>query len=157
MNSAPTERQFAGPPEQEPAPATSGHVLRQVVVIIVVVAVWSALLVGYLALTDTSEEAPAATAEPTVASFSSDVLPVFEARCQRCHGTGRAEAGLRLTSHADVMAGSDYGAVVIPGNAATSRLVEVIVSGEMPLGGQRLPETDIQIIRNWVDAGAPDN
>lgn len=156
MNNAPIEGQSSGPPEQEPAPATSGHVLRQVVVIIVVVVIWSALLVGYLALTDTSE-APAAAPEPTEVSFSGDVLPVLETRCQRCHGTGRAEAGLRLTSHADVMAGSDYGAVVIPGNAETSHLVEVIVSGEMPLGGQKLPDTDVQTIRDWVDAGAPDN
>lgn len=158
MNDTPTEGKSSVPPAQ--TPITVGQILRQVAVIIVVLAVWSAILVGYLALTGTSEEPPATTAQPTgiaEVSFSEDVLPIFETRCQRCHGTGRAEAGLSLTSHPDVIAGSNYGPVVTPGSADTSRLVEVVVSGEMPLGGQKLPETEIQTISEWIDAGAPDN
>ena len=175
MNDTPTEGKSSGPPEQGPAPITSGQVLRQVAVIIVVVVIWSAVLVGYLALTSTSEESPAATPQPTEVgaaptdapaattpevaevSFSKDVLPIFEVRCQRCHGTGQTLAGLSLASHADVVAGSGRGPVVIPGSAETSRLVQVIVSGEMPRGGAKLPESEIQTISDWVDAGAPDN
>ena len=198
MNDTPTEGKSSVPPEQEPAPTTSGQVLRQVAVTIVVAAIWSAILVGYLALTDTSEEPPAATPQPTEVvtaptdspaatetapatqtptsepeatqplptptppegtgvSFSEDVLPVFETRCQRCHGTERAEAGLSLASYADVMAGSNNGPVVIPGSAETSRLVELIVSGKMPWRSPKLPETEIQTISDWVDAGALDN
>jgi len=206
MNDTPTEGKSSSSPEQEPAPTTSGQVLRQVAVIIVVVVIWSAILVGYLALTDTSEEPPAATPQPTEGvtaptdspaatetalpeqtetapstptptsepeatqplptptppevtevSFSEDVLPVFETRCQRCHGTERAEAGLSLSSYADVMAGSNNGPVVIPGSAETSLLIELIVSGQMPWRSPKLPETEIQAISDWVDAGAPDN
>ena len=46
MNDTPTEGKAPVPPEQEPAPTTSGQVLRQVAVIIVVVAIWSAIQVG---------------------------------------------------------------------------------------------------------------
>ena len=165
MNDTPAEGKSSGPAQQESAPITAGQVLRQVAVIVVVVVIWSAILVGYLALTNTSEESPAAptdapaatTPEVAEVSFSKDILPIFEVRCQRCHGTGQTLAGLSLASHAGVLAGSAAGPVVIPGSAETSRLVEVIVSGEMPRGGAKLPESEIQTISTWVDAGAPDN
>ena len=148
------------PPQQGQAPMTTGQAMRQVVVIVVVLAIWSAVLIGYLALTNPSEAAPPASPtspEATEVSFSSQVLPVFEARCQQCHGTGRAEVGLNLASHASTLAGASYGPVVIPGSAETSILVQVIVSGEMPLGGRKLTDSEIQIISDWIDAGAPDN
>jgi mono/diheme cytochrome c family protein len=175
MNDTPAEGKASGPPQQESAPITAGQVLRQVAVIVVAVVIWSAILVGYLALTDTNKEPPAATPQPTEVgaaptdapaattpevaevSFSKNVLPIFEVRCQRCHGTGQTLAGLSLASHADVLTGSGRGPVVIPGSAETSRLVEVVVSGEMPRGGAKLPESEIQTISDWVDAGAPDN
>ncbi len=90
-------------------------------------------------------------------SFSKEVLPVLTTRCQRCHGGDRTEAGLNLLSYQGVMAGSQNGPVVIPGSSATSPLVELIVSGKMPKRAPRLPETEIEIIRTWVDVGALDN
>jgi uncharacterized membrane protein len=168
------------PAERPPVRSTPAQILRQVAVIIVVMAIWSALLVGYLGLTRTGQKpgaaspqptgmvvAPAAAESPTPpaqtaaevakVSFANDVLPVLKNRCERCHGSQRTEAGLDLSSYAGVMAASARGPVVIPGSAATSRLVEVIVSGRMPSGGPKLPDTEIQTIRGWVDAGAPDN
>lgn len=170
-----SEKQTAGnassPAERESMTATSSQILRQVAVIVVVVVLWSALLVGYLALTGPAEEstpAPQPTAaeagpspepapEGAQASFSADVLPIFEANCQRCHGTTRADAGLSLSSYAGVMAGSRGNSVVTPGSAEKSTLVQVIVTGRMPRGGSKLSDADIQTISAWVNAGAPDN
>lgn len=138
----------------------SSQVLRQVAVIIVVLAIWSGLFVGYLALTKPGDEpspATPATSETTAVSFSDDVFPIFEARCQRCHGPGRAEVELRLHSYEDVLDGSSNGPVVVPGNAETSYLVDLIESGNMPLGSAKLPDADIQTIIDWIDTGAPDN
>jgi len=103
--------------------------------------------------------APTHTTEPPAGgiSFSAEVLPVLTTRCERCHGEQRAEAGLKLTSYADLMAGSAKGPVVVPGSATTSTLVELIVSGEMPRRSPRLPESEIQTISTWVDEGALDN
>jgi hypothetical protein len=148
------------PPEQVFARLTSTQVLRQAAIIIVVLAIWSGLFVGYLALTNPSEEASSptpTTSENAQVSFSADVLPVFETRCQRCHGPGRAEMGLRLDSYADVVSGSSHGPVIVPGSADASYLVDLIVSGSMPYGSAKLPEDEIQTIIDWVDAGAPDN
>jgi hypothetical protein len=90
-------------------------------------------------------------------SFSQDVLPILTNRCQRCHGGGRTSAGIDLSSYASIMAGSPGGPIVIPSNSAASRLVESIVSGQMPRGSGKLPASEIETISNWVDQGALDN
>ncbi len=166
MSDSPRESNSPGRSGRETAPATSAQTLRQVVVIVVVVALWSALLVGYVALTKTSEESPA-TASPTeppaseatapLPSFSEDVLPIFESRCVRCHGGASPVAGLSLSNYSDVIAGSGSDPVMVSGNAAESRLVQVLVTGRMPRGAPKLPDAEIRTISDWVDAGAPDN
>jgi len=138
----------------------TSQVLRQLAAIIVILAIWSGLFVGYLALTKPGKGPSSATPAPPVnmqVSFSADVLPIFEARCQRCHGPGRSEVGLRLHTYEDVLAGSSNGPVVVPGSAETSYLVDLIESGSMPLGAAKLPDGEIQAIVDWVNAGALDN
>ncbi len=159
------------------------QVLRQLGIAALVVVVWAIVFVGYMYLTgeeSSTEEpglvadAPAPTSVPTVAthdapthtpvplettglSFARDVLPIFENRCLKCHGGQRTSAGLGLKTFADVMAGSRNGAAIEPGNAAGSYLVELILSGDMPKREPRLLPTEIQIISDWIDAGALDN
>lgn len=106
---------------------------------------------------------PAPASVPTVSlgsggtSFSADVLPILQANCTRCHGTSRQSADLKLNTYANLMTGSENGPVVVPGDAANSSLVELIVSGEMPKRADRLSDEEIQIITDWVNAGAPNN
>jgi mono/diheme cytochrome c family protein len=139
--------------------------LRQLGVILLVIAVWAAFLAGYVSLTGKSAK-PTATAESaqptqvagsTGVSFAKDVLPLLKTNCERCHGSGQNSAGLNLTSYADVMAGSARGPVVIPRSAASSRLVELIIAGQMPMGGPKWSASKIETISAWVDAGAPNN
>lgn len=109
--------------------------------------------------TDTPPPAPTDTpppAEPGV-SFAADVLPIFESRCLQCHGENRIEGDLVLNSYQAVMTDSESGPSVLPGDAAHSRLVELIVSGDMPRRGPRLTPAQIQTITDWIDAGALDN
>jgi len=111
--------------------------------------------------TPASELSPTATPVPTVdlanVSFQSHVLPIFEQHCTECHGGDEPKEGLRLTSHAEVMAGSMNGSVVEPGDVENSYLIEQIVTGKMPKKGPKLTPAEIQIITVWVEAGAPDN
>ena len=94
---------------------------------------------------------------PTSVSFAAEVLPILTSRCQRCHGGERTEEELNLLSYAGVMAGSENGPVVLPGDSANSSLIQAIVSGEMPKRAPRLPASEIGTISNWVDEGALDN
>ena len=109
--------------------------------------------------TATQPEAAAST-PPAAAgevSFSADVLPIFEENCTRCHGSSRQNGGLRLDSYPALMAGGTDGAVVVPNDAAGSRLVELISSGEMPKNAADLAAAEIALIRDWIDAGTRDN
>jgi len=104
-------------------------------------------------------EAPAtqpAAAGATV-SFATDILPIFESRCINCHGGQRTQEGLDLKAHASLMAGSNNGPVVTPGDAANSLLVELVVTQKMPKRGPKLTPPQVQLITEWVNQGALDN
>jgi len=110
----------------------------------------------------TPTEEPAPTDTPTeealaAASFAADVLPILESRCVNCHGGREIEEGLILRSYDEIMAGSDNGPVIIPGDILGSLLVELITSQEMPKRGPKLTPVQVQLITDWVAAGAPNN
>ncbi len=90
-------------------------------------------------------------------SFENDVLPIFQNSCTRCHGSSKAEEGLRLNTNANVMLGSEDGPVVIPGDPDGSLLLQVIIDGSMPKRGEALTPDEIEIIKAWILAGAQDN
>ncbi len=87
-------------------------------------------------------------------SFQQDVQPLLNARCVACHG---GTAGLYLDSYNGVMNGGAGWPIVVPGDPANSRLVQVVSSGDMPYGGPPLTASEIQTLVNWIVAGAPDN
>jgi hypothetical protein len=86
------------------------------------------------------------------------VRPILAARCCRCHGPERQQAGLRLDSASAVRKGGTAGAVVVPGDAADSVLIAVLTGAEdrplMPPSGRPLDRKEIALLRAWIDAGA---
>ena len=102
--------------------------------------------------TEPPTEAPAATV-----SFTNDVMPIIQSRCVNCHGGQRIEEGLLMRSYDDILAGSNNGPVVVPGDVNKSLLVELISNQKMPKRGPKLTPPQVQIITEWVAAGAPNN
>jgi mono/diheme cytochrome c family protein len=90
-------------------------------------------------------------------SYKQDIQPIFESRCTQCHSGRAATLGLHLESYTGAMHGSEYGAVIVPGNAEESLLVEKLLAGEMPKRGPKLTSAQIQTIIDWINAGAPNN
>jgi hypothetical protein len=56
-----------------------------------------------------------------------------------------------------VLAGSTWGVVVVPGDPVGSYRLEQVETGEMPEKEPRLLPREIRVIRQWIEAGAPDN
>lgn len=104
--------------------------------------------------TEVPTEAPVAE---TSVSFTNDVMPIIESRCVNCHGGQRIEEGLVMRSFDDIMAGSDNGPVIVPGDTVNSLLVELITAQKMPKKGPKLTPPQVQTITEWVAAGAPNN
>lgn len=98
-------------------------------------------------------------------SYSAQVQPIIEKRCMECHQPGAAgyeASGLEMTSHASLMRGTRYGSIVEPGepmNSVLNQLVEgrAHPSIAMPHGRNRLPDSEIALLREWVAQGARDN
>lgn len=104
-----------------------------------------------------TEAATQPAAGGATVSFASDILPIFESRCIGCHGGERTQEGLDLKTHASLIAGSDNGPVVVPGDAANSLLVEMVATQKMPKRGPKLTPPQIQLITDWINQGALDN
>ena len=139
----------ASPPTSQPAPATEA-----------------------LSPTDTSAP-PTDTAIPTVVipttppteasnqtttvSFANDILPILDSRCKNCHGGRETKEGLNLTTYAALMAGSENGLILTPGDADNSLLAEQVITQEMPKRGPKLTPPQVQLIVDWINQGALDN
>jgi hypothetical protein len=98
-------------------------------------------------------------------SFKADVLPILERRCMPCHapgGEGAQADGVILDNYADVMKGTKYGPMVVPGNPQSSNLMRLLdwqVSPQirMPHNQKMLPAVERDAIRQWIQEGAKDN
>ncbi|MCK9243731.1 MAG: hypothetical protein M0R34_01730 [Candidatus Marinimicrobia bacterium] len=82
--------------------------------------------------------------------------------CIGCH-TSALSPHLDLTTYDGLMAGSDNGPVVEPGNADNSFMYEKISQEtpsrgiRMPQGGPYLNSVEIKMIEDWINQGAKDN
>jgi hypothetical protein len=98
-----------------------------------------------------------ASAHQTI-DFARDIEPIFAAHCVSCHGTKKAAGQLRLDGKQAAMKGGISGAVILPGNAKASILLARLTGSDgqakMPMGGDPLNPAQIELIRQWIDAGA---
>ncbi|HEY5297333.1 MAG TPA: c-type cytochrome domain-containing protein [Verrucomicrobiae bacterium] len=99
----------------------------------------------------------------TGVTFATDIKPVFDAACVKCHdSTKKPKAHLALDSLDGVLKGSKDGKVVKPGDSAHSDLVLSIAHvGNDPdtfmpkgKGAHKLSDDQIGLIRAWIDQGA---
>jgi len=86
--------------------------------------------------------------------YNSEIQPIFNSKCTQCHGNS---AGLNLSSYENIMMGSNNGDVVIPYDHASSELWQRINSGQMPPGNNDLTGDEVDLIAQWIDAGALPN
>ncbi|HTG59605.1 MAG TPA: c-type cytochrome domain-containing protein, partial [Terriglobia bacterium] len=90
--------------------------------------------------------------------FATRIQPIFDDNCVRCHGSSVQQNQLRLDSLAGLMQGSLHGRVVVPGNSKDSPLLRRLLGLDeprMPFGSAPLEAEKIDLIRSWIDQGAP--
>ncbi len=100
-----------------------------------------------------------AVSPPTVSAqqgVAQDAHAIFEQSCFNCHGPDGAYKETLLIEHSALVKTDGS---VVPGNPEASRLYKRLL-GEggqlMPLGGPSLPDSQIETVKNWILAGAPD-
>ena len=82
-------------------------------------------------------------------SFVKDVAPILNSKCGNCH-VNQKRGNFSLVSFNEISTGGG----VIQGDPMTSRIVEVIESGEMPKGGGKVSKSELEVLKNWITAGA---
>jgi hypothetical protein len=100
----------------------------------------------------------------TGVTYVTDIKPILEKSCAKCHDGEKPKARLRLDTLEGVFKGGESGKVVVPGDGAGSILVHNIAhagdpDGYMPpprnkAGIQPLTKEQIALIRAWIDQGA---
>jgi Planctomycete cytochrome C len=107
-------------------------------------------------------------------SFADDVEPILDTYCIECHdqnAEGYEASGFSLRDYEDVMKGTKFGPVVVPGSAISSVLYLVVAQKTAPEiqmpphhaeslakgRGEALQEDQVEVIRAWIDQGAKNN
>lgn len=87
-------------------------------------------------------------------SFTKEIAPILVAKCGRCHVT--AQRGMfSMASYEVLMRGHPQaGKVVFPGDPNGSRVIEVIVSKDMPRGGAPVSDDELEKLKQWITQGA---
>jgi mono/diheme cytochrome c family protein len=93
--------------------------------------------------------------------YEQKVRPILVEHCFRCHShaASKARGGLVVDSRGGLLKGGDTGPAVVPGDAEKSLLIRAVRhAGEdlqMPPGGKKLADEQIDLLVKWVDMGAP--
>ena len=91
--------------------------------------------------------------------FVTQVKPILQSECVRCHHDGAIMGGLNLMTRASAMKGSSKGPVLVPGDPEKSSLYRVTQLPEdqdhaMPATGAKLSDEEKGILRQWIQEGA---
>ena len=102
----------------------------------------------------------APTPQQAPVDFDRDIRPILKASCLKCHGSeGKPKGQLRLDLRAAAFRGGAGGPSILPGNAAGSPLYKLLVDPDddarMPQKAPRLDPAKIELVRRWIDEGAP--
>ncbi|MGA2987368.1 MAG: DUF1553 domain-containing protein [Terriglobia bacterium] len=120
-----------------------------------------ASVVGFFITTRTASVTAAQTAVKP-ADFNRDIRSILSDTCFKCHGPDEKQrmANLRLDDTEGLFADRGGYRIIVPGNAAQSKLYQKISSTDdsfrMPpsYSGRTLTAKQIELIKEWIDQGA---
>jgi hypothetical protein len=99
---------------------------------------------------------PADKKEEPKITFQDHILPIFRAKCGSCHNANDRKGNLVLDDYAAMREGGGSGAVVEAGDPDSSYLWMLVThdtSPEMPPNGAKLPDNELNLIRQWIEQG----
>ena len=92
-----------------------------------------------------------------IVDFASDIKPILEKNCTKCHANGKRKGGFSIDHVHSVEAGGDSGPAIVKGKGSASLLINLLLSNDpdelMPAKGDRLLLTEVALLRAWIDQG----
>ncbi|MES2594375.1 MAG: c-type cytochrome domain-containing protein [Verrucomicrobiota bacterium] len=92
--------------------------------------------------------------------FQHVILPIFEAKCNKCHGEEKQKGDLRLDTYAFAIQGGENGKNIVAGKPEDSLTVQRIALPDdddehmPPDGKEQLTPAETAAIRYWIQSGA---
>jgi hypothetical protein len=121
------------------------------------VAVAVVLCASIINASQATTPASSTTASQSADHFEAKIRPLLAANCFACHAE-RALAGLRVDSREGLLRGGETGPAIVPGRPDDSALINAIKHADgfpkMPRGRAKMPQADIDLLVEWVGAGA---
>jgi len=92
--------------------------------------------------------------------FARDIQPILQKSCVECHGPEKPKGKLRLDTKEGALKGGNNGVVISPGKADESDVYRRITlpadhDDVMPNKGDKLTKAQTDLIRDWINQGAP--
>ena len=91
----------------------------------------------------------------SVSQFEEEVLPLLNRPCFQCHGETTQMSDLDLYTTASMVKGGVGGGALQRGSADHSLLYQRALDQSMPMGEIKLSQAELDLLRAWIDAGAP--
>ena len=91
--------------------------------------------------------------------FATEVRPILNESCHKCHGGVKRAGGISLLFREDALTPGESGrTAIVPGDADGSELMRRVAhldpAERMPRDGEPLTPEQIDILRRWIDQGA---
>lgn len=93
-----------------------------------------------------------AACDPSVFSFNAAIKPILAQRCTGCHSGSAPSGGINYSTYAGVKSTVDNGKLWGSITHAAG-----FIAMPYPQGSAKISDCDLAKIKNWIDAGAPDN
>ena len=130
---------------------------------LIIVTLATGLVAATGALAQDAKLPPASTKSGV--TYATDIKPIFDTSCVKCHSGDKPKAHLHLDTLAGVLKGTKMGRFVKAGDSASSFIVKAVAHAVkdpdawMPppqnkAGIKPLTPEQIGLIRAWIDQGA---
>jgi Planctomycete cytochrome C/WD domain, G-beta repeat len=93
-------------------------------------------------------------------TYDEHIVPILREKCFGCHNPDKKSGGLILSNYSSLMSGGGSGEIVVPADAEGSRLFALVAHKEepfMPPKADKLPDEQIELIREWIEGGLLEN
>lgn len=90
--------------------------------------------------------------------FNHEVVPLLKKHCTECHAGDKKKGSFSMNTRATLLEGSENGVMLVPGQVAKSKILELVVSSDpdtrMPPKGPGLTPAEVEVLKNWIKEGA---
>jgi hypothetical protein len=117
------------------------------------------------ALTAAADTALPPASTKTGLTYATDLKPIFDANCVKCHSGDKPRARLHMDTLEGILKGTKHGPIITVGDSTNSIIVKAVAHTAddkddwMPpipnkAGANTLTADEVGLIRAWIDQGA---